>query len=130
MQTLKQSRVAYQGWAKVLQLDLTDETGQPVRREVVDTGEAVAVLPYDPERGVAMLVRQQRAPLLLGGGDGYRVKARFQAATNVVESSARARASNVHWSTLPGPRPHDAGTTISWAPRSARVWKRPGNRMS
>ena len=75
MQTLRRSRVAYQGWAKVLQLDLADETGQPVRREVVDTGEAVAVLPYDAERGVAMLVRQQRAPLLLGGGDGLLLEA-------------------------------------------------------
>ena len=36
--------------------------------EIEDHGPAVAVLPYDPERRVALLVKLPRAPVLLMGG--------------------------------------------------------------
>ena len=41
------------------------------RREVIDHGEAAAVLAVDRERRVAILVRQWRAPLVASGGDGF-----------------------------------------------------------
>ena len=39
-----------------------------VTREVLERGHAAAVLPYDPQRGVVMLVRQMRAPMLVAAG--------------------------------------------------------------
>ena len=52
------------------------------------------------------------------------------AAMKQVLSRARARASTSHCSILVGPAPQDAGTQITWAPRSASAVNRAGNRMS
>ena len=41
--------------------------GGEFRREIEDHGRAVAVLPYDPDRGVALLVEVPRAPVLFRG---------------------------------------------------------------
>ncbi|MEP3276890.1 MAG: NUDIX hydrolase [Stappiaceae bacterium] len=43
---------------------------QTIEREVHDHGSAVAVLPFDPERGKVLLVRQFRAPIFADRGDG------------------------------------------------------------
>jgi nudix-type nucleoside diphosphatase (YffH/AdpP family) len=55
----------YDGWSimRVATIELSD--GQHIHREVEDHGRAVAVLPYDPERRVALLVRLLRAPVLV-----------------------------------------------------------------
>lgn len=55
----------HEGWARFLQLVLRNPHGELIRREVEDHGHAAAVLPYDPRRGTALLVRQVRTPLLL-----------------------------------------------------------------
>jgi nudix-type nucleoside diphosphatase (YffH/AdpP family) len=44
-----------------------DGTWQPMRREVYDHGNAVALLPYDPARGTVLLVRQIRFITYLNG---------------------------------------------------------------
>lgn len=59
------SEVAYKGYATVTLLTLADPEGRRSRREVVDFGRSACVLPYDPERKLAMLLRLPRAPLLL-----------------------------------------------------------------
>lgn len=59
----------YRGWAKYLIASVRLPTGEVVRREIEDHGPAVAVLPYDPERKVALLVRQVRAPVLLAADE-------------------------------------------------------------
>ena len=58
----------YAGWStfSVATVELPD--GSRIRREIEDHGDAVAVLPYDPQRRVATLVRQLRAPLLHAAG--------------------------------------------------------------
>jgi nudix-type nucleoside diphosphatase (YffH/AdpP family) len=66
--TLRDSRTLHEGFVKLFSLTFTDDVGQPVFREVVDHGDAVAVLPYDPERKVGMLVRLARAPVVYAGG--------------------------------------------------------------
>ncbi|HEY1427685.1 MAG TPA: NUDIX domain-containing protein [Caulobacteraceae bacterium] len=58
------SRLAYDGYAKVTVLTLADEDGAEHSREVVATGQSACVLPYDAERGVALLVHMPRAPLI------------------------------------------------------------------
>lgn len=55
---------AYQGWGRYLIATIRLPDGRTMRREIEDHGAAVAVLPYDPERRTAMLVRQLRVPAL------------------------------------------------------------------
>ena len=61
-------RSVHQGWGRfgVARLRLAD--GTDVEREIEDHGDAVAVLPYDPERREALLVRQFRAPAFVAAG--------------------------------------------------------------
>lgn len=52
----------HEGWGKLLRLTIRLPDGEMIKREVEDHGAAVCVLPYDPERRTAILVRQFRAP--------------------------------------------------------------------
>ena len=61
-------RVVHDGWARFLVAEVIQPDGTRISREVEDHGRATTVLPYDPERKVAMLVSQLRAPLLYAGG--------------------------------------------------------------
>jgi nudix-type nucleoside diphosphatase (YffH/AdpP family) len=56
-------RAVYEGWARMLVATVRLPDGSEATREIEDHGEAVAVLPYDPDRRVALLVRQFRAPV-------------------------------------------------------------------
>jgi nudix-type nucleoside diphosphatase (YffH/AdpP family) len=58
----------HDGWGKFLIATIRLADGQFVRREIEDHGNAVAVLPYDPDRRTALLVRQFRAPLFYAIG--------------------------------------------------------------
>lgn len=62
------TRTAHEGWTRLLVATIRLETGDEIQREVEDHGDAVAVLPYDPERRRALLIRQLRAPVLFAGG--------------------------------------------------------------
>jgi nudix-type nucleoside diphosphatase (YffH/AdpP family) len=64
MPRIIKSRLAYDGYAKVSVLELAADDGTEFRREVVSIGQSACVLPYDPDRRVALLVRLPRAPLL------------------------------------------------------------------
>jgi nudix-type nucleoside diphosphatase (YffH/AdpP family) len=58
------SETVFAGWNRLLLVSLRTRDGALIRRSVEDHGSAAAVLPYDPARRVALLVRQLRAPLL------------------------------------------------------------------
>lgn len=60
-----ETKTVYQGWAKYLIANIRLADGQHIKREIEHHGDAIAVLPYDPLRKVAILVRQLRAPVLL-----------------------------------------------------------------
>jgi nudix-type nucleoside diphosphatase (YffH/AdpP family) len=60
-------RKAYQGYVTVSVLRLAGDDGAEHQREVVSFGDSVCLLPYDPLRKVALVVRLPRAPLLLEG---------------------------------------------------------------
>ena len=49
-------------WARMLVATVRLPGGETTLRDIEDHGVAVAVMPYDPERRVALLVRQFRAP--------------------------------------------------------------------
>ena len=55
-------RLVHEGWARYLVAEVMQEDGTRITREIEDHGRAVAVLPYDPDRRVATLVSQFRAP--------------------------------------------------------------------
>ena len=58
---------AFKGWGRYLIATIQLADGRTFKREIEDHGSAIAVLAYDPERKVAMLVRQLRAPVLYAG---------------------------------------------------------------
>jgi len=75
MTRILNSRLAYDGYAKVSVLTLAEEGGAPHQREVVDYGQSACVLPYDPDRKLALVVRLPRAPLLRAGVAGHLIEA-------------------------------------------------------
>jgi len=62
-------KTLHEGWGRLLALRIRLADGQVMKREVEDHGAAVCVLPYDPERRVAMLVRQFRAAVFHAAGE-------------------------------------------------------------
>lgn len=69
MARIIEKAVLYRGWTTLLRLTIEDGASTYFR-EVEDHGSAAAVLPFDPLRRKAMLVRLLRGPKLLAGGDG------------------------------------------------------------
>ncbi len=62
------TRDLHDGWTKLRLVRLRLDSGDVVQREVEDHGNAVAVLPYDPVRRTALLVRVLRTPVLMTAG--------------------------------------------------------------
>jgi 8-oxo-dGTP pyrophosphatase MutT (NUDIX family) len=58
----------YDGWTTLRLVRLRLESGEVIQREVEDHGNTLAVLPFDPVRRTALLVRGLRAPALLSAG--------------------------------------------------------------
>lgn len=60
----------HRGWSRLMRATIETDGGAVIHREVEDHGHAVSVLPYDPERRTAFLVRQLRSgPLLANEAD-------------------------------------------------------------
>lgn len=66
--TIIDARTVHDGFTCYRVYRMRTPGGQVILREVEDHGPAVAVLPYDPERRVALMVTQMRPPLLVAGG--------------------------------------------------------------
>ena len=58
----------HEGWSKLLRLTVQMPDGRTMAREILNSSEAIAVLPYDPERRKVVLVRQFRAPVMHAEG--------------------------------------------------------------
>jgi nudix-type nucleoside diphosphatase (YffH/AdpP family) len=65
----------HKGWSRLLIASLRLADGQIIKREIEDHGNAVCVLPYDPVRRTAILVRQFRTPMLYAGEDPMLIEA-------------------------------------------------------
>jgi nudix-type nucleoside diphosphatase (YffH/AdpP family) len=61
---IKQVETAYEGWRKLLKLSIQMPDGRTMAREVLNSSDAAAVLPYDPQNRKVILVRQFRAPVM------------------------------------------------------------------
>ena len=64
---IQSSKVVYEGWLTLHVASMVGDDGVEFRREIEDHGRAVAVMPYDPERRMALLVTLPRAPVLFRG---------------------------------------------------------------
>jgi nudix-type nucleoside diphosphatase (YffH/AdpP family) len=73
----------YEGRSKLMVADVRLPDGQILRRAIEDHGPAVAVLPFDPARRTAILVRQFRAPVFLASG----TDATLEAIAGIVEGN-------------------------------------------
>jgi nudix-type nucleoside diphosphatase (YffH/AdpP family) len=65
---LRKVETVYQGYLTILSATFSDPDGKPFTREIEHHGRATCVLPYDPERRVALLVNLPRAPVIWSGG--------------------------------------------------------------
>ncbi len=65
---IRGTRIVHDGWSRFLVAEVTMPDGTRLAREIEDHGRAVAVLPYDPERRVALLVEQFRPPAFYAAG--------------------------------------------------------------
>lgn len=60
-------QTVYDGWLSLARLSVMMPNGAIEERHVEDHGTAVALLPFDPARRSAILIRQPRIPVLLAG---------------------------------------------------------------
>ena len=67
MDRIIDSRRVREGYVTVTVVTLADDEGTEYLREVVSFGDSACVLPYDPVRKVAMVVRLPRAPAIFKG---------------------------------------------------------------
>jgi nudix-type nucleoside diphosphatase (YffH/AdpP family) len=54
----------HEGWRKLLKLTVRMPDGRNMAREILNSADAAAVLPYDPEARKVILIRQFRAPVM------------------------------------------------------------------
>ncbi len=66
---------AYAGWTKLLVATIRLPDGRTIKREIEDHGEAICVLPYNPIRKTAVLVRQSRVPVLFAADRQHTLEA-------------------------------------------------------
>jgi len=75
MTKIARTDTLYEGFSRLLIATVELPDGQTIRREIEDHGHAVCVLPYDPVRRTAILVRQFRAPVNLADGREHLLEA-------------------------------------------------------
>jgi nudix-type nucleoside diphosphatase (YffH/AdpP family) len=72
---LRKVETVYQGYCTMMLATLADADGNTFTREIEHHGRGAAVLPYDPERRMALLVSLPRAPVIWTGGPAELVEA-------------------------------------------------------
>jgi hypothetical protein len=75
MTKITRTDTVYEGFSRLLIATVELPDGQTIRREIEDHGRAVCVLPYDPVRRTAILVRQFRAPVSYADGRPHLLEA-------------------------------------------------------
>jgi nudix-type nucleoside diphosphatase (YffH/AdpP family) len=67
---IEELALKHERWSRLFVATLRLPDGRTCQRDIEDHGQAVAVLPFDPERRVALLLRQFRAPPFQASGHG------------------------------------------------------------
>jgi nudix-type nucleoside diphosphatase (YffH/AdpP family) len=68
-------RFIHEGWSRFGLATVRLADGAVVEREIEDHGDSVGILPFDPERKVATLVRELRVPPLFAAGEQVQLEA-------------------------------------------------------
>jgi nudix-type nucleoside diphosphatase (YffH/AdpP family) len=105
----------YEGWGKYLIASIRLDNGETIRREIEDHGRAVSVLPYDPARKCAMMIRQFRPPVFLAA----KRKALLEAIAGIAEG--KKRADDARREAL-----EEAGLSLKKLEHVGCVWTMPG----
>lgn len=106
----------YSGWGRFLMLQVELGDGRLVQRQVEDHGEAAAVLPYDAERRMALVVRQPRVGPLYSGFDPHLV----EAAAGIIDPGETAAATAVREAL------EELGVRLGDVAPVAAAWSMPG----
>src|ERR1700744_722925 len=104
----------YEGWSKFSRAMIQPD-GKPFKREIEDHGRAVVVLPYDPQRRIAVLVRLLRAPALVAAGED----SLLEAPAGLIDKDDPADAARREVM-------EEAGLRIGELEHIATVWTMPG----
>ena len=106
----------YSGWGRFLLLQVELGDGRLAQRQLEDHGEAAAVLAYDPERKVALLVRQPRAGPLYCGFEPHLM----EAAAGVIDPGESAAATAVREAR------EELGVRLTGVEPVVAAWSMPG----
>jgi nudix-type nucleoside diphosphatase (YffH/AdpP family) len=106
----------HKGWNTFSIATIRLENGARITRSIEDHGSAICVLTYDPERRVALLVRQFRAPPFLA--DGQR---------EVLEAIAGLIDGEAPEDTVRREAMEEAGVRLGALETVSRVWSIPGS---
>jgi nudix-type nucleoside diphosphatase (YffH/AdpP family) len=108
--------VKHRGWSTFLLATVRLPDGTTITRAIEDHGNAVAVLPYDPVRRTAILVRQLRAPALYAAQQTHFLEAVAGRIDEGEDAENSARRETVE----------EAGFELRALERVARAWAMPG----
>ncbi len=107
-------QTVYSGYLTVERLKLRLVYGTEVWREVERHGNSVAVLPYDPSRGCALVTQQFRAPVFAVGEPDLIEACAGMVGDEDVETAARREAHE------------ELGVVLNHLEFIARIWSSPG----
>jgi nudix-type nucleoside diphosphatase (YffH/AdpP family) len=116
LHSISRTETLYEGWLKILGLRLRLADGQEVEREIEDHGRAVAVLPYNPQRCTALLVKLLRAPVLLAAGESELL----EAPAGMIDDGEDAAAAAIREAR------EETGVRLSALEHLGAVWSMPG----
>ena len=106
---------AHRGYLNIEAVQFRLDDGSLIEREIESHGEAVAVLPYDPARRCALLVRLFRAPVFTSTGEDAIIEAcAGMIDDETAEVAARREAVE------------ELGVELDQLELVARVWSSPG----
>lgn len=103
------------GWCRIIRARFQTASGV-VEREIEDHGDAVAVLPYDPQRKKLMLIRLMRAPVVWASGPGDLIECPAGMIDKGEDAEATARREVLE----------EAGLRLHSLDHVGRVWTSPG----
>jgi nudix-type nucleoside diphosphatase (YffH/AdpP family) len=108
--------VKYRGWSTFLIATIRLPGGGTIARGIEDHGNAVAVLPYDPTRRMAILVQQLRAPALYAAKQPHFL----EAVAGRIDDGEDSRSSALRETR------EEAGLDLRALEHVARTWAMPG----
>jgi nudix-type nucleoside diphosphatase (YffH/AdpP family) len=116
MQKILRAETVFAGWLKVIRLHLRTRAGAEIDREVIERGNAATVLPYDPGRRTALLVRLPRPAAAWAGGPPELLEAPAGMIDAGESGEAAARREALE----------EAGVRLGALERVAETWASPG----